>query len=210
MQMTDSSLKILKLFILFTKNLALVINAPYVAFRKLGKGEDVGQTGFIFAIALLYFAFASLIRQGLSNPYLLTLEFNKLVFFSSINFLLSIVLLYQVGKMFGGKGTISSIFLSWSYTLLPTITWFFITSLMYIFLPPPRTLSTPGKLFSIAFIAISLTLLFWKLVLYYLTLRFSFKLDLLRIIGVSIVLAPFICIYGIGMYRLGVFRIPFI
>ncbi|OGG14877.1 hypothetical protein A2773_01250 [Candidatus Gottesmanbacteria bacterium RIFCSPHIGHO2_01_FULL_39_10] len=208
--MTNLGLKTLKLFILFTKNTALVVNKPYIAFRKIAADSQYGQSVFILLFAVSYFAFATLIRIGLKNPYLLTLEFNRLIFFAGVGFLLSIALLYSVGRLFGGRGTLKSLYLTWSYTLIPTILWFFMTSLIFIFFPPPRSLSFPGKLLSIIFITLSILLLLWKIILYYLTLRFSHKLDLFRIIGVSIVLFPLFIIYGIIMYRIGIFRIPFI
>ncbi len=204
------SLKLLKYFLLFTQNLLGVINSPYRAFRRISQTEELGQLIFIFLLVAFYFAFGTSIRLGVGNPYLLSGEFNKLFSFAILTFLLFSTLIYTLGTIFGGKGRIKSVLLGWSYTLLPTLVWFFITSLIYILFPPPRTLSFPGKALSLVFIAFSLGMLFWKVVLYYLTLRFTLKLDLLRILGVSTVLAPVIAIYGIIMYRLGIYRIPFI
>ncbi|MBI4066970.1 hypothetical protein HY407_01200 [Candidatus Gottesmanbacteria bacterium] len=204
------SIHLFKLFILFTRNLATLINSPYIAFRKLSKGEEVYQSIFIFLLAFIYFSFASAIRKGIRNPYLLTLELNRLIFFAALGFLFSILLLYKLGKLFGGSANLKGIFLSWSYSLIPTIIWFFVTSISYLLLPPPRTLSAPGQVFSLIFIAFSLALLFWKLVMYYLTLRFSLKLDLVKIMGISLIVAPLFGLYGLLMYRIGVFRIPFI
>lgn len=208
--MADKSLHLLKLFVIFSRNLVLVINSPYIAFRKLSLGKDLGQSGYIFTLSFIYFTFASLLRSGLHSPYLLTLELNRLVFFSALGFLLSVILLFKLGQLFGGIGSIKGVFLCWSYTLIPTMIWFFVTSLVYLLIPPPRTTSFPGKAFSLLFITFSLALLFWKIILYYLTLRFSLKLDLIKILGVSLILVPLFCVYGVFMYKIGIFRIPFI
>lgn len=202
---------LLEWFVLFVKNTIGTVNAPYETFRKMSfKEESLGQLVFVGLCCIGYFAFASLVRTGLRNPFLLTFQFNKLALFSAINFLIITVLLFKVGKRVGGIGKYRNVVLSWGYTLIPTLIWFFVTSFIYILLPPPRTLSLPGKIFSIFYIGFSLTMLYWKVVLYYVTLRFSLKLDLKKIGIVSVVFALYIVIFGLTMYKSGIFRILFI
>lgn len=200
-----------KLFILFGRNTAGCINSPYITYRRLAKTDSrIEQTAFILFFSFLYFLFASTIRVGLNNPFFLTLKFNLLVFGTLFGFVLMIFSILIFGRIFGGTGKLRNITLLWSYSLLPTLFWFFATSILYVILPPPRTFSVFGKIYSVVFVGFSMAVFFWKIILYYLTLRFGMRLDLLKIIGTSVVLFSIIIGYSLVMYRLGIFRVPFI
>jgi hypothetical protein len=203
-------IKLARLFIVFIENAFGCLNHPYITFRKLAASKNIRQTVFIFLLVLSYFAFATLLRTGMRNPYLLTLKFNMLLFAGLIGFFGMIVFLYLFGRLLGSPTSFKTFFLLWSYTLLPTLVWFFVTSILYLIFPPPRTMSILGKLYSIIFISFSMALLIWKLILYYFALRFGARLDLWRIGFISIMLLPLIVIYSLSMYRLGIFRIPFL
>ncbi|KKS17810.1 MAG: hypothetical protein UU76_C0032G0010 [Parcubacteria group bacterium GW2011_GWC1_41_7] len=204
-------LKSLKFFLLFSKNIYGSIVFPYETYRKLAKGGNLPQSVFVFLLIFSYFSFSTLARNGLrTNPYVLTLSFSKVSFGFILSSIIVLFLLVFLGRLFGGKGSLKNIFLPWSYSLLPTFLWFLITLVFYIFFPPPRTTSLLGQIFSLIFIAFSLFLFYWKFILYYLTLRFGMKMDLLRIIGVSIIFFPLLFLYSIVIYKLKVFRVPFI
>lgn len=115
-----------------------------------------------------------------------------------------------VGQRVGGRGTLKGVALGWAYTVLPTTLWFLATSILYVVLPPPRTTSIAGVTFSIVFLVFSATLFLWKLTLGYLTLRFGLKLDLARILVVVGVVSPVVAAWSWGMYRLGIFKVPFL
>lgn len=203
-------LSLLRVSILFVRNVYNCFNSPYVTYRKLSQGKAFGQTVFIILLTLLYFLFVSFIRNGLSNPFFLTVKFNTLFFFSAGGFAAIILILFFLGRLAGGKGEITKVYILWTFSLIPTLLWFFATSVLYLILPPPRTLSIAGKLYSLVFVAFSLAMLIWKSMLYYLTLRFALKLDLWRILVISAVFLPLFFVYTVGMYRMGIFRIPFI
>lgn len=201
----------LKILFTFLKNIFGTINSPYKTYLVLVKKGKPIEGFLILGLVVIYLAWASLVRTGVhSNPFILTLNFTKLLASFLWTFLLSIGGLYFLGKIFGGQGPLKGIFLTWSFSLIPTLSWFLLTSILYLLLPPPRTTSLLGQAFSIFFIAFSLTLFFWKGLLYYLTLRFGMRLNLLRIAGVSTVFFPTLGLYSLLMYRLGVFRIPFV
>lgn len=202
---------LIHLSIVFGRNVVGCINSPYITYRKLSKDStDIRQTLFFSILIVIYFSFASFLRLGLSSPFLLTLNLNILLFSGFIGFLGMILLIFILGLLFKRQGSLRSVYTLWSFSLLPTLTWFFFTSVMYVLLPPPRTPSFLGKIYSVFFIAFSLSLFIWKIILYYLTLRFSLRLDLFRAGAISAIIAPVIVVYSLIMYKLGVFRIPFI
>jgi len=204
-------LKAFRLLIFFGKNLVGCINKPYVTYRKLtDEKTDPWQILYIFILVVGYFTFASLLRTGMRNPFLLTIKFNSLFLAFIIGFLLTVLLFVLVGKIVGSQVQPKTIFVLWSYSLLPTIIWFFVTSVLYVILPPPRTLTFLGKIYSVIYVAFSMALLWWKLILYYLTLRFGLRIDLFRITLVSTLVIPCLVGYSLLMYRMGIFRIPFI
>lgn len=209
--MEKATLSFLRSFIFFGRNLVGCFNSPYLTYRKLViQKTDLHQTIFIPLFVILYFIFVATIRTGLKNPFLLTVKFNTLLFVSVLGFLMMLALFYISGRLVGGKGTLRQIYVLWVFSLVPTLMWFFVTSILYLILPPPRTISFLGKFYSVVFITFSLAVLLWKSILYYLTLRFALKLDLLRIVGISVFIIPVIFVYSFIMYRLGIFRIPFI
>lgn len=202
---------ILKIIILFLKNSLGVLNKPYETYRRLSSGQNSSQVLLLWFLIGFYLSFSTLLHQGLRvHPLILSLSFSKVFAGTLISYILILTALVLLGRFFGGEGNFKTIFLPWSYSLLPTLLWFWATGFFYFLLPPPRTASFLGQAFSFLFIAFSFGLFFWKGVLYYLTLRFGMKLDFLRIAGVSIILFPAGFFYAILMYRLGIFRVPFI
>ncbi len=193
----------------FAKNVWGSIQKPYSTYRELIQ-EDPLQLLIIFTLIAIYFFFISPIKLHTLHPFLLTLNTTRL-FTTTLTAFLGIVLFFVgVGKLLGHTPRISSVLLAWGYALIPTLVWFFTTSIFYLLLPPPRHETIPGRIFSILFFAFSLSLFFWKGLLYYLTLRFALKLDLVRIIGVSLVFFPLLTLYSWWMYSLGIFRVPFV
>ena len=203
---------LVKSFFLFLRNSLGTINNPYTTFREISvSSKYLSQILFIHLLVFFYFLSSSVLKTGLHNPFLLTVKFNSLYISSLLGFLLMTGLFLLGFKLINHqKFPTSRIIILWSYSLWPTLYWFFFTSLMYIILPPPRTFSYPGKLYSLFYLALSLTLLLWKIILYYLTLRFGLRLDLYKIILISAIIFPVITVFSFIMYELSIFKIPFI
>lgn len=209
--MEKKLLGVIRSFIFFSRNLLGCINNPYITFRRLSIDKlDLGQTVFIPILVILYFIFVSTLRLGIRNPFFLTVKLNTLLFSSLSGFVMMLGLFYAGGRIVGSKGKLNKIYLLWVYTLIPTLLWFFTTSILYLLFPPPRTMTFLGKLYSVVFIAFSIAVLFWKIILYYLALRFSLKIDLWRIVKISTIVIPMVLVYTLLMYEWGIFRIPFI
>lgn len=200
-----------KSYILFFQNAWGSIQRPYETYRRLSEGKNLVQAIPILGLCLLYFGWTTLIHIGLrGHPLLVSVNFFKVTLAAIATFYIVLYALLLVGRLFGGRGSIQSLFLPWAYSLLPTLFWFFATSLLWLLFPPPRTLELSGKALSFAFLVFSWFLLFWKGVLYYLTLRFGMRLTFLRIAGVSCIIFPLGFLYAIFMYKLGIFRVPFL
>ena len=149
-------------------------------------------------------------RTAAFRPFLLTKQFILLAGGATAGFALSVLVFWTIGRLVGGRGSIAALALAWAYTLVPTTVWFLATSLLYVLLPPPRTTSVLGITFSIVFLIFSITLFWWKLTLAYLTLRFGLKLDLAKILVVAAFSLPILAAYSVGMYRMGIFKVPFL
>lgn len=202
---------LLKSFILFLQHTWGTVQHPYGTYRKLAAGNFPLQTMFLFLLCLAYFGWTTLIHVGLrGHPLIISFNFFKVTAVSAATFVLVLGVIRVIGGMVGGKGSLKTLFLPWSYSLLPTLIWFFATSLLWLLFPPPRTLALSGKALSFAFLVFSWFLFFWKGVLYYLTLRFGMKLDLIKIILVSAIIFPLGFLYSLLMYKLGIFRVPFL
>ena len=176
--------------IAFCRNAIGLVVRPYETYRRIIDKGSVWELVFI-AMLVMVSAF-------------------RLVFAAAATYMLVVILVWVVGQRVGGKGTLASVALGWGYTMLPTVCWFFMTSLLYMLLPPPRTTSLAGIVFSVLFLVFSVTLFFWKLTLGYLTLRFGLKLDLVRILVVVAIVGPIVGVWSWRMYRLGIFKVPFL
>src|SRR3989344_9137540 len=92
---------LLKPFILFLRNFLAVILNPYNTYRRISfSGTDIRQVFYIYVFVLLYFLFASLLKAGSKNPFLLTFKFNSLFLASTSGFFLMIFLFYLEHKIY--------------------------------------------------------------------------------------------------------------
>jgi len=189
--------------ILVIKNFFSLIFYPYKTMRKISLEKDFRQIFFIFLLVFCYFKFVYFLKD---NPY--PAIFTFFVFF--INFFLMTGFFYFLAKILKYEIKFVSLIFTFSYSIFPTLIWFFSTSFFYLVLPPPRTTSFLGKLFSIFFITYSLSLLFWKIILFYLSLRFSTKQNFYRIIYMTLIFLLWFTPYSIFLYHFKIFRIPFI
>jgi hypothetical protein len=194
----------------FGRTLIGLATRPYQTYRTIVSHGKPGELLFIGLLLCLYFALASIVKIAAFRPFLLTQQFALLAIgaASGVGFAATSIVL--MGLLLRKTASFSAVVLAWSYTLIPTIIWFFATSMLYVLLPPPRTTSAMGILFSLLFIVFSATLLWWKVTLSYLALRFTLKLDLLQAILVGVGCAPIMTAWAFAMYRLGVFKVPFL
>src|SRR5438093_576119 len=132
----------------FGQTLLGLIFRPYEAYRRIIKQSGAGELFYIALLLAVYFALVSVIKTAAFRPFLLTRQFVTLVSTVGATYLLVVATLWIAGHWVGGKGTIKSFAIAWGYTLIPTLVWFLATSLLYVILPPPRTTSDQGILFS--------------------------------------------------------------
>jgi hypothetical protein len=187
------------------------IHKPYETYRRLAQTEKPSlSVGLIFLFVIVYFGWVSVLRVPFRSPILLTYNTGLSLLAFGTGFLLVTGLLYFLGEKYRSNVSFFKIVYLWSFSLIPTLVWFFTTSLLSVLFPPPRTTSLAGSVLSIVFITFSLSLLFWKLILYYLTLRFGLRFDLKKVIVSSFVIVPAAIVYALITYKFGIFRIPFI
>lgn len=194
----------------FIRSSVGLVVRPYETYRRIvqkGTLWELFPLGFLLSC---YFAIASLVKTAAFRPFVLTKQFILIALSVIVTYGITVSLLWTCGKLVKGTGSLQKVALAWGYTLLPTLLWFLGTSLLYVLFPPPRTGRPLGVLFSVIFLIFSAALFFWKTILTYLTLRFGMRLDLWRILTVFGIVGGFMVFYSIGMYRLGIFKIPFI
>jgi hypothetical protein len=194
----------------FAKNAIGLVIRPYETCRRIVDRGGLGELLYVTILLAVYFAFASLVKVAAFRPFLLTRQFIVLAAATGTTYIFSVSLFWAAGKLVGAEGKFKGLAVSWGYSLLPTLTWFLATSFLYVILPPPRTTSTAGVAFSILFLIFSTTLLFWKATIAYLTLRFGLRLNLGKILIVLTITLPILGLYSYCLYRLGIFRIPFL
>ena len=172
----------------------LLILTPYKTMRKISTETDYIQLYWIGLFILLYF---------------FIIGFAKILTFLVL-FLGTVGIMYAVGRGWKKVVKISNVLFTFSYGLLPTTIWFYLSLALFYLLPPPRTPSLEGKIFSALYVSFSLSLLFWKLILTYLAIRFSLKLGFYSTMFTLVLYT--ICILTISYFgfALGLSKVPFI
>jgi len=196
--------------LLFGRNFVGIITRPYETYRRIVTKGSLWELGYIAALCAVYFAVASVIKIAAFRPFILTRQFIVLAGAACTTYIFMVLLLSLTGKVLHAEVSARRLLLGWGYTLIPTLVWFWSTSILYILLPPPRTTSAYGILFSVVYLVFSAVLLFWKIMLSYLTMRFGLRMDLSKIMHMTVMMVPVIGWYSIVLYRMGIFRIPFI
>lgn len=190
-------------FFIVLRRFFFLIFYPYRTMRKISFEKDYCQLLIITGLVFLYFKFIYFLRD---KPYPATLIFLIFVF----NFFLTVFFFYFLSKVYEKRINWKSFMFTFSYSLLPTLIWFISTSILYIFLPPPRTFSVLGQAFSIFFMAYSLNFLVWKLILVYLAVRFSSKQNFFRTFYMIVLYLVWFLPYSVLLYYFRFFRVPFI
>lgn len=193
------------------------IQTPYQTYRSIAIGPNLRHVIYIALFVFLYLTSATLIRGGLrASPLFLTASFMKAANGVIISYAFSVVVIFFLGtwltkaKQENAVVRLQRLGVLWSFSLIPTVFWFLTMSVFYYLLPPPRTTALLGQVASAFFIAMSIAILVWKIILYYLTLRFGLRFDMKQIAMASIFFFPLCGIYSLVMYELGIFRIPFL
>lgn len=195
---------------LFT-NLWGILQTPYQTIRRINSDGRIIQAMVLLLVIPVYTLLTAPIKYGFSPGWLyLVWVFLRSTFWTYLTYFIACLGIYYVGSRLGGERNLKGLFSGWAFSLVPTYFWFFTTAVLYVLIPPPRTTSIYGYLLSILFIAYSIALLWWKMILYYLTLRFACKLSLYKIAQASFILWPMGAIYSFVTYKLGIFKIPFI
>jgi len=189
--------------IIVIRRFVLLIFLPYKTIRKVCLDNDLLQAIIILFLILLYFIVSNKLRVLYFSPFVVYFVF-------IINFLTTTGFFYYGARILKSKTNYIPFFMTFSYSLFPTLIWFITSSGLYYVLPPPRTMSILGKSFSILFVAFSISLLCWKIILMYLSVRFSGRLNFYRTIYLMLLYLCWFIPYSVLLYNLKLFRVPFI
>ncbi|MFA5135801.1 MAG: hypothetical protein WC489_00225 [Patescibacteria group bacterium] len=203
MDFNKITIYLLASFIIVIRRTVLLLFVPYKTMRRISLSSDLYQLIVILFLAFLYFLVSHLLRGDVIWGFLAYAMFLFLFF-------LTVLFFHLISSSFKVKADIKIFVYSFGYTLMPTLLWFATNLILFVILPPPRTMSILGKGFSIFFIAYSMSLLMWKFILIYFSLRFSYRLGLYRIIYAFLLYAVLFIPLSILLYHLKIFRIPFI
>lgn len=188
--------------IIFLRRSLFLILYPYRTMRHIAEETDWTQIFIIFGIIGLYYSFLSWVKPADHSIVQLCLVL--------FNYTATVLYVAFFGKSLSDETELRKLLFVFAYALIPTIIWFYMNTFLYVVIPPPRNLTILGKSFSIVFITISISLLAWKLILWYLAVRFATKLKFYDILYISVLYIAIVVPYSFYMYHLGFFRIPFL
>ena len=183
--------------------------------RMIASAPDVREALVLLAAVGGYFMYASAIRTQTLDPIVVSSSFFRIFMFFLLTFMTTVGFMWVVGrilKAFSMADPMSlhvSLVLS-AYSLIPTLLWFLMTSVLYLLFPPPRYDTLLGTSLSMIFIVLSISILIWRLILWYLTIRFSLRVQFMTIMVIMFIFVLWLVPYAFLMYYFNVFRIPFI
>ena len=189
--------------VLFFQRFIGLIITPYKTMRKISQDTDKSQTIFIFIIVYIYFLLMQDLKEYMYPSYIM-------FFIFLVNFLITVVFFRGVSWILHGNAHSIKIIHTLAYSLMPTLIWFISNSILFVILPPPHSYTMYGKLFSIFFLSYSISLLIWKIMLFYLAIRFSTGM---KFLSICYVVMLYLCIFlpaTFFLYQLQIFRVPFI
>lgn len=187
-----------------------LMHRPYSTMRALSEKSTLGDVLLQWAWVIGVLGIVSLVRVHPNRVLPLTHQFSTLVLSVVVTHVCIVGLLLLLRHVVQSRVSTKGLISSWSYTLFPTSLWFFVSSLLYVAFPPPRSTHVLGVLLSIFYLVFSIVLLLWKTTLVYLVLRFSLRMGLFKIIFLACVMLPLITTYIFVMYRNSIFRVPFL
>ena len=192
------------LFLVIQRIIMLAIS-PYKTMRKISEETDYTQIVIIFIGIFIYFFSANKFRPYDYEPGILFL-LTIFHYGATVLFFYMAASIMQKEREF----TFQSFLFTFLYALIPTIIWFSINSWLYMIVPPPTTFSFTAKSLSLVFIAFSIAMLSWKIILEYLAIRFSTKFSFYSIVYSILFYLVAVIPYSLFMYSLRFFRIPFL
>ena len=185
--------------VLFLRCSIGLIFTPYKTMRKISLESTWSECIWIFIFIVIYFFITNTVHSWINGLMGALCLYLASVFFLS--------LLPAAGTY---VERFKRVAITWSYTLLPTLIWFYSTLLFFFLIPPPRTTSLLGKSFSIFYIAFSGSLFVWKIILAYLSIRFSLRVHLYRVIYYLLLYLALSIPLWVYFYTIGISRIPFV
>jgi len=186
-------------------NAFMLAVAPYKTMRRISQSTDFGEVYALFVGVCAYMYVSHAIREYTYEPFVLLI---MIVF----HYAATIIFFYIMGSLFQKENPIpfAPFINTIAYTLIPTLTWFIVNTILFLVLPPPRHMTLLGTTFSIVFISFSVVMLMWKILILYIALRFSTRLPFFRLFYLMVTYIAIIIPYSILLYEFQFFRVPFL
>ncbi len=186
--------KILTTLLLVYRNGVGLVLKPYRTMRSIATSADISHAFTILTFTCIY----------------LTLNPTPTVLATTTLFFTFVFILSLGRKLRFDHWDFSTVLTVMTYTLIPTMLWFFVSFGLNAVLPPPRTSSVFGKSLSLLYIAFSISILFWKVILSFLAIRFAGKHSFYVSLGVLGLYATTILFMLYGSLHAGWLSVPFI
>ncbi len=186
--------KILATLLLVYRNSVGLVLKPYRTMRSIATSADISHAFTLLSVACIYL---------ILNP-------TPTVLANATLFFIFVVLLSASRKLRFDQWDVSTVMTVMTYTLIPTMLWFYVSFGLNAILPPPRTPSVFGKSLSLLYIAFSISILFWKIMLSFLAIRFAGKFSFYAALAVLGIYAGTIFFLIFQTLHTGWLSVPFI
>lgn len=203
---------IITLVYILVRNCIGTLTHPYLTWKKITREPQLIPAFVLLSIISFYFVI-QIPLQWDTHLDLFTWITRSIfsIGIAFISYLLTTGIIWFIANQINPQPhTYIKLLSSWIYSYLPTIGWFTITAITFIFVPPPRYPTFQGITFSVLYIAFSIAMLSWKALLYILTLRLACHLSLKQVIIASFYILPSFFIYSYLLLKLNIWRVPFI
>lgn len=195
----------------FIKIIFGIVQYPHLTYQRLSLKKPFWHLFYIWVIIFFSLLWAEGVKHGVfKHPLFFAISLGVYFTIVLLSYLLITFLIYILGRLICRRGDYLTILILWGFSYLPTVFWFLFISLIFIIFPPPRGYTMSGYLLSGFTVIVSIALFYWKLLLYYMTLRIGLKITWGKIIKISMLFFPAVIIYSFLLYKIGVFKVPFL
>lgn len=190
--------------LIFGNRLVWLGLSPYKTMRSIHDQPYFFFPGIVAVLIAVYYIVAGTIR-----PYTYGSIVPILLAYMHVLGTSCFFVLMSRGSLTRMREELMTYIATFSMTYIPTLIWFSVNLLLYVLIPPPRTPTIWGAGFSLIYLAFTLSLVVWKIILLYLAIRFATGFRFYRIVYVCLVYGAAVVPYGMLLIQTRMVRIPF-
>ncbi len=191
----------------FFQNFRQLINHPDTFLTERAEQENWVEVLIPIVLTILVLAVFP-IRIAWGSPLKILGSLFLLTFLISGTYLLSCLALYLVGRLLHSEVTYRQIITTWGFSYYPLLGLGLFLVISHALVPEGVPLFELGVFFTLLTVTFMISLLLWKIVLYFAEMRAVFRLTILQTLLASVMISALFILFWIVVGSLSGMQIP--